>query len=137
MANIFAPGGEELAKQKDLDELTGEKVINDSLNNYLNRTGIYGTHQLKDPTYPSAGWGVVATFHASDKSIQLFADDEGNLYFRSGIVDDIQSGKRKFSRIYADNEIDALKARISALEKQIGGVLSSVLDHLKHRLVVA
>lgn len=34
------------------------------------------------------------------------------------------------------SDIEALNARISALEKQIGGVLSNTLNHLKRRLVV-
>lgn len=34
------------------------------------------------------------------------------------------------------SDIDALKARIDKLEKQIGGVLSSLLSHLKQRIEV-
>lgn len=34
------------------------------------------------------------------------------------------------------SDIEALNARISALEKQIGGVLSSTLNHLKSRIEV-
>lgn len=34
------------------------------------------------------------------------------------------------------SDIETLKARITALEKQIGGVLSSLLNHLKSRIEV-
>lgn len=130
MANIFI-GGDEIAKKSELRKLTGEIAIKDSLDNYLEETAIHGTQQLPNTSgYPSNGWGTVVTFHGIDKVVQLFADDTGTIYIRSGWTKDILNGKRQFLKIPTSNDVNALQSQINDLKKQIGGVLSSLLSHI-------
>lgn len=137
MANIFIDG-DEITKKSDIDPILGNAVgFSDSINNHLS-TGVYSTSQMGNVVgYPTDRWGIAIIYHSGNKTLQFFSDDQNNLFFRGGQSDQIAINNISFNRIATDKDIEALKARVSALEKQIGGALSSALNHLfKARKVV-
>lgn len=123
MANIFI-NGDEIANQKDLNRLLGQNdSVSDSLDNHISETGIYPTKQANGAGYPNntTAWGAFTNLHAGDKFLQIFFDDSNNVYFRTCNESYFSIHGREFDQIAVKSDIDALKARISALENKIGG----------------
>lgn len=152
MANIFAPGGEELLNKKDFDKkINIANSIGTDQNEIVNSenwSDIFGINtgtdwQTRLSLLKVAQTGASNFLYGNNSSAIFFGggDTKGGLevHYTDHIATIIGGNNPNIvwsERIAWKSDIDALKARISALEKQIGGVLSSTLNHLKSRIEV-
>lgn len=141
MANIFTDG-EELLNKKDFDkklnvdqstfyQMTAFNKWSDVIPD-RNKANVLTS--LRDDTdignkYTAGGNGAGLLFGGLDTHAMITARwNQPVVIISAGNYD---GGNPTWSEQLAfKSDIDALKARISALEKQIGGVLSSALNHL-------
>lgn len=120
MANIFAPGGEELAKQNDVDLLSGKKHLNVSDANDMTTSGFhYIDNHDGRYDYPVQSWGnMIISNGENQRIVQIFIPDDGtNPWIRTF------NGNNWLDWIQFANmsDISKLEQEIADLKKQIGG----------------
>lgn len=142
MANIFADG-EELLNKKDFDKKVN--MTNDSICHIDNSTHTQGNEILGQNItgqffesvtnynkYPSnTVLADAVTFAGGDNNAAVMISvSHPNHQIKVMGFSDVNGLPTWSDYVAWQSDIEALKARISALEKQIGGVLSSLLSHL-------
>lgn len=142
MANIFAPGGNELAQKKDLDAITGnnDAIFNNTLPTITSIHGGKGTEGL-----PSGAWGAIDTriANVSENGIiftrggQFYLADNGYLYYHG--YSNNSGGYKPWEKIVFESEVDALRSQINDLKKQVesltknqNGGVTSLLNHFDY-----
>lgn len=143
MANIFAPGGNELAKQKDLDAITGnnnDAILNNTLPTITSIHGSKGTENL-----PTEAWGALDTRIANvpdngtifTRGGQFYLSDDGFLFYHG--YSNNAGGYKSWERIVFNSEVDALRSQIDVLKKQVesltknqNGGVTSLLNHIDY-----
>ena len=154
MTDLYA-NGEKLTTSKDLKQINDKIKIdapmfvqvnsNDELNKTLadikgqNTSGLGLRFRFIRTTYDNPS-GILANYGGG---IQFGMNGMVGMINLNALKSGAQIGVSKNGQTFYwtealafQSDIDALKARISALEKQIGGVLSSALSHLKLRIEV-
>lgn len=148
MANIFF-GGDEVAKKENMDYPIGSILGDSNLKTASQFTQTFGLDRnkihlktIRDniPAYTEKGllagnYGNSIVFGGQDTYTVLSANSFINDVRIFSVSDMSQLNYNE--RIAFKSDIEALKARISALESKIGGVLSSLLNYLFNRLAVA
>lgn len=124
MANIFAPSGEELAKQKDLNILSGKQSLSPAVDiRQANNIIASGFHFISNhdggSNYPVQSWGnMIVSNGENQRIVQIFIPDDGtNPWIRTF------NGNNWLDWIQFANmsDISKLEQEIADLKKQIGG----------------
>lgn len=144
MANIFA-NGDELLNKKDFDQkvnIDGSiyEIIsnNQSIQDVIGAIPHTGMHILKvfrdnsDPGKTAGHNGSGIAFGGED-TVAIISVDGWHAHQAQVTWSNSDQNGAWHENIAWQSDIDALKARVDALEKQIGGVLSSLLNHLFSR----
>lgn len=145
MANIFT-NGEELLSKKDFDKKVNiQKPLYVDVTNAqedwsafnpqsqnVNMLQAFGEKFSSPNDLMLGSWSAGLVFGGFNTK-GIFEVDPYHHAFR---VHGTDSNIKWQEDVAFKSDIDALKARISALEKQIGGVLSSLLNHLFTRIEV-
>lgn len=145
MANIFADG-EELLNKKDFDKKVNvQKPLYVDVTNAQEDWSAFSAKGQKVNMIQAFGekfdspndlmlgsWSAGLVFGGFNTK-GIFEVDPYHHAFR---VHGTDSAIKWQEDVAFQSDINALKARVSALEKQIGGVLSNALNHLKQRIEV-
>lgn len=154
MANIFADG-KELLNKKDFDKKVN---IANSIGNDLDYKSLVASANWSDIFGVNTGtdWSTrlnLLRIAQTNQSKFFFGNNSAAIFFGSGdtkgglevgYTDHVATiiGGNNPNIVWSESvawksDIAKLEQEIADLKKQIGGVLSSALNHLKHRLAVA